>query len=119
MPETELQSSILEISEKLKKRTVSPLELTRDCLERIEKLNSGLNAFITITGESAMSQARQRARRNCLEHDRCDTVPQPRPRALGRVVKHRGGEQVWIVVSSRDQSPGDVERMSTIGGRHS
>ena len=59
MPETELQSSILEISEKLKKRTVSPLELTRDCLERIEKLNSGLNAFITITGESAMSQARQ------------------------------------------------------------
>jgi aspartyl-tRNA(Asn)/glutamyl-tRNA(Gln) amidotransferase subunit A len=57
--ETELQSSILEIAEKLKKRVVSPVELTRDCLERIEKLNSSLNAFITITGDSAMSQARQ------------------------------------------------------------
>ena len=54
-----MQSSILEIAEKLKKRAVSPVELTRDCLQRIEKLNSTLNAFITITGDSAMSQARQ------------------------------------------------------------
>jgi aspartyl-tRNA(Asn)/glutamyl-tRNA(Gln) amidotransferase subunit A len=54
-----LQSSILEIAEKLKKRVVSPVELTRDCLARIEKLNSTLNAFITITADSAMSQARQ------------------------------------------------------------
>src|SRR5438876_10719633 len=55
----ELQSSILEIAEQVKKRAVSPVELTRDCLHRIEKLNSTLNAFITITAESAMSQARQ------------------------------------------------------------
>lgn len=54
-----MQSSILEITEKLKKRAVSPVELTRDCLQRIEKLNSQLNTFITITGDSAMSQARQ------------------------------------------------------------
>lgn len=55
----ELQSSILEVTEQLKKRAVSPVELTRDCLQRIEKLNSTLNAFITITADSAMSQARQ------------------------------------------------------------
>src|SRR6266550_6302186 len=55
----ELPSSILEIGEKLKKRVISPVELTRGCLQRIEKLNSTLNAFITITGDSAMSQARQ------------------------------------------------------------
>src|SRR5438309_641967 len=55
----ELQSSILEIAEQVKKRVVSPVELTRDCLKRIEKLNSTLNAFITITADSAMSQARQ------------------------------------------------------------
>jgi aspartyl-tRNA(Asn)/glutamyl-tRNA(Gln) amidotransferase subunit A len=55
----ELPSSILEIAEKLKKRVVSPVELTRDCLERIERLNSTLNAFITITRDSAMAQARQ------------------------------------------------------------
>ena len=54
-----MRSSISEIAEQLKKRVVSPVELTRGCLERIEKLNSSLNAFITITGESAMSQARQ------------------------------------------------------------
>ncbi|HTE91413.1 MAG TPA: amidase [Terriglobales bacterium] len=54
-----MQSSILEIAEKLKKRAVSPVELTRDCLARTEKLNSTLNAFITITADSAMSQARQ------------------------------------------------------------
>jgi len=45
----ELQSSILEIAEQVKKRVVSPVELTRDCLQRIERLNSTLNAFITIT----------------------------------------------------------------------
>src|SRR5438876_1541082 len=55
----ELQSSILEIAEQLKKRAVSPVELTRDCLHRIERLNSTLNAFITITGDSALGQARQ------------------------------------------------------------
>jgi len=54
-----LQSSILEIAEQVKKRVVSPVELTRDCLQRIERLNSTLNAFITITAESARSQARQ------------------------------------------------------------
>src|SRR5438132_13812766 len=55
----ELQSSILEIAEQVKKRVVSPVELTPDCLQRIERLNSTLNAFITITAESARSQARQ------------------------------------------------------------
>ena len=54
-----MQSSILEIAEQVKKRVVSPVELTRDCLQRIERLNSTLNAFITITAESARSQARQ------------------------------------------------------------
>jgi aspartyl-tRNA(Asn)/glutamyl-tRNA(Gln) amidotransferase subunit A len=57
--ERELPSSILEIAEKLKKREVSPVELTRECLERIERLNSTLNVFITITAESAMRQAHQ------------------------------------------------------------
>ena len=57
--ERELPSSILEIAEKLKKREVSPVELTRECLERIEKLNSTLNAFITITAESAMREAHE------------------------------------------------------------
>lgn len=50
--------SILESSESLRKREVSPVELTRQCLAQIEKLNPTLNAFITVTAESALAAAR-------------------------------------------------------------
>jgi aspartyl-tRNA(Asn)/glutamyl-tRNA(Gln) amidotransferase subunit A len=43
----------------LRQGSVSPVELTTDCLARIEKLNPNLNAFITVTAESALAQARQ------------------------------------------------------------
>src|SRR4051812_10354158 len=45
------------VSELLRKQKVSPVELTRACLERIERLNPELNAFITITAEEAIAQA--------------------------------------------------------------
>jgi aspartyl-tRNA(Asn)/glutamyl-tRNA(Gln) amidotransferase subunit A len=51
-------TSILETSELLRKRKLSPVELTKNCLEQIEKLSPTLNAFITVTAESAMTQAR-------------------------------------------------------------
>lgn len=50
--------SILETSELLRKGTISPVELTTECLERVEKLNPTLNAFITVTAESARMEAR-------------------------------------------------------------
>jgi aspartyl-tRNA(Asn)/glutamyl-tRNA(Gln) amidotransferase subunit A len=40
-------------------KKISPLDLTRDCLERIERLNPKLNAFITVTRESALQEARR------------------------------------------------------------
>lgn len=49
---------ITELAPRLKRKEISPVELTRVCLERIEKLNSVLNAFITVTAESAMDEAR-------------------------------------------------------------
>src|SRR5712691_5926375 len=50
---------IREIAEQFRKGSLSPVELTTDCLARIERLNPKLNAFITVTAESAMAQARQ------------------------------------------------------------
>ncbi len=54
-----MPESISGISEQLRRRTLSPLELTQAFLSRIEKLNPQLNAFITVTAESALAQARQ------------------------------------------------------------
>ncbi|HEX9121058.1 MAG TPA: amidase [Terriglobales bacterium] len=39
-------------------KSVSPVELTQACLERIERLNPALNAFITVTRDTALEQAR-------------------------------------------------------------
>ncbi len=50
--------TISELSQRLRRRQVSPVEITQDCLKRIERLNPELNAFITVTGESALAEAR-------------------------------------------------------------
>jgi aspartyl-tRNA(Asn)/glutamyl-tRNA(Gln) amidotransferase subunit A len=49
--------TIIELAPRLRRKEVSPLELTRACLDRIEKLNPALNAFITVTAESALTEA--------------------------------------------------------------
>src|SRR5258708_27851377 len=51
-------ATIAELAPRLRRKQVSPVELTRDCLDRIEKRNPALNAFITVTGESALAEAR-------------------------------------------------------------
>ncbi len=51
--------TIGELGEKIRAREISPVELTHDCLDRIEKLNPTLNAFITVTAESALERARR------------------------------------------------------------
>jgi aspartyl-tRNA(Asn)/glutamyl-tRNA(Gln) amidotransferase subunit A len=56
---TSLPDSVLETSRLLRERKVSPLELTRECLRQIADQNPVLNAFITVTEESALAQARQ------------------------------------------------------------
>jgi len=50
---------IAHLSQQIRSGAVSPLELTQASLAAIEKLNPTLNAFITVTAESAMSEARQ------------------------------------------------------------
>src|SRR6266481_5326562 len=51
--------TIAEASAMLRKREISALELTRDCLERIAAAEPKLNAFITVCEKEATAQARQ------------------------------------------------------------
>jgi len=50
--------TISDLAPRLRRKEISPVELTRTCLERIEKLNPTLNAFITVNAESALAEAR-------------------------------------------------------------
>src|SRR5438034_2302648 len=52
------RATISELAPRLRAREISPVEVTRACLDRIERLNPPLNAFITVTAESALSEAR-------------------------------------------------------------
>jgi aspartyl-tRNA(Asn)/glutamyl-tRNA(Gln) amidotransferase subunit A len=51
--------TLVEAAELLRSRKLSPVELTRQCLDRIERLNPTLNAFITITADQALESARR------------------------------------------------------------
>src|SRR5689334_19791416 len=51
--------TLTEAAEQIRARKLSPVELTRECLARIERLDPILNAFITVTAETALEQARQ------------------------------------------------------------
>lgn len=48
-------------SEMLRRKAVSSVELTEACLDRIQRYNAPLNAFITITGDQALKTAREMA----------------------------------------------------------
>ena len=53
------QLNLSEVSQLVRSKKASPIELTQECLSRIEQLNPKLNAFITVTADSALSEARR------------------------------------------------------------
>jgi aspartyl-tRNA(Asn)/glutamyl-tRNA(Gln) amidotransferase subunit A len=60
--------TLSEASQLVRGKKLSPVELTHECLSRIERLNPKLNAFITVTADSAVAEARQAEAE--LQHDR-------------------------------------------------
>jgi aspartyl-tRNA(Asn)/glutamyl-tRNA(Gln) amidotransferase subunit A len=52
-------ASIEEIARLFRKRKLSPVELTKFILTRIDQLNPKLNAYITVTAELALAQAKK------------------------------------------------------------
>jgi aspartyl-tRNA(Asn)/glutamyl-tRNA(Gln) amidotransferase subunit A len=69
-------ASIAEIAKLYRARKLSPVELTRLQLERIERINPTVNAYITVCAESALKQAAR------AEADLCAKSPRNR-RDLG------------------------------------
>jgi aspartyl-tRNA(Asn)/glutamyl-tRNA(Gln) amidotransferase subunit A len=55
-------ASIAEIGKLFRKRKLSPVELTKLMLARIEQLNPKLNAYITLSAELALAQAKKAER---------------------------------------------------------
>ena len=50
---------LAEASQAVQKKEISPVDLTQACLKEIEQRNPELKAFITVTAESALSEARK------------------------------------------------------------
>ena len=55
---SESRASIPSLAEALRKQTMSPVDVVASCLERIERLEPQLQAFITITAEIAAEEAK-------------------------------------------------------------
>jgi aspartyl-tRNA(Asn)/glutamyl-tRNA(Gln) amidotransferase subunit A len=51
------QATISDLAPRIKKRRVSPVELTKFCLERIDRFNPKLNAYLTVDGQKAVADA--------------------------------------------------------------
>ncbi|HQZ94991.1 MAG TPA: amidase [Pyrinomonadaceae bacterium] len=52
------QLDLAEAAHAVKHKQISPVELTKACLERIDRLDKQLNSFITVTPEEALRQAK-------------------------------------------------------------
>lgn len=52
-------TTISSVAPRVAKRDITSEKLTEECLSRIAALNPQLNAFITVTGDEALQQARQ------------------------------------------------------------
>ena len=63
-------ASIAELAPRIARKDVSPVELTRICLERIERLEPQVNAFITVLADPAMDEARAAEREIASGHYR-------------------------------------------------
>src|ERR1700756_497834 len=50
--------TIAEVTQRVRRKELSPVEIMQECLRRIEELNPRLNAFITVMAESALEEAR-------------------------------------------------------------
>ena len=65
-----LYKPVTELSRLVRSRKVSPVELTRAYLSRIDTLNPRLSAFVTVTADLALAQAKQAEKEIVAGRDR-------------------------------------------------
>jgi aspartyl-tRNA(Asn)/glutamyl-tRNA(Gln) amidotransferase subunit A len=116
MPEAGFMSAAA-LAESYRRRERSAVEVTRELLERIDRLDAAANAFVTVTPERALADAERADRklRDGTAGPLCGV-----PYTLKDLVPTRGiptgyGSLVW-----RDPSPAEdapvVERLAATGG---
>jgi aspartyl-tRNA(Asn)/glutamyl-tRNA(Gln) amidotransferase subunit A len=96
MPATELASLI-------RARRVSPVEVTRAALDRINRAQPALNAFITIAGDLAMAQARE-AEAAVMRGDRLGPLHGV-PVAVKDLIPTEGIRTTWGSLIFKDHVP--------------
>lgn len=58
MSKSLIELGLVEVAEKVKKKEVSPVEVVQACLEEIKAKDGEINAFITLTEDKALEQAK-------------------------------------------------------------
>ena len=110
MPATAMAAAI-------RSRKLSPIEVTRAILERIERLNPRLNAYLTVDGEGAM-QAARRAEQAVVDGDELGPLHGV-PVSVKDLVCTRGLRTTFGSLLHREYVPdhdaGAVERLRAAG----
>ena len=63
-----LNATLSGLSAALAEKRISSVELARLFLDRIERLNAELNAFITVDAARTLEQARRAPKNNCARN---------------------------------------------------
>ncbi|MEE8435171.1 MAG: amidase [bacterium] len=107
-----------EMARLIREKALSPVEVTRTLLERIEAINPKLNAYCTLTGDAAMDQARsaEKAVMQGMAHGPLVGVPYSvKDLLITKGVRTMRGSQIHAESVPEEDTP-PVERLRAAGG---
>jgi aspartyl-tRNA(Asn)/glutamyl-tRNA(Gln) amidotransferase subunit A len=109
--------TIAEAAKLLQKKQLSPVDLLRECLDKIEQFNPSLNAFITVTADSALKEA-QRAEREISSGNWCGPL-HGIPIGLKDLIDTAGVKTTAASAMFRDRVPTEdsdvVKKLKSVG----